>query len=396
MNSSIVLSGNLNFLNLGEILQLLGSNGSSGLLRIISKYAPNPGLIYFLNGNPINASNGSLNGIDAVYSLFGWIEGEFEFSTEDIKSEKVINFGRMEIILNGLKMLDDGDIEKLGPVSFEKEPSDLPGKESILPIIKGPLVDYMDVVDEEERFDGERIVEEGKHGEWIWVILEGVVDIIKETPKETIKIVRIGDGSFIGSISSFLVESQIRSATAVAAGNVQLGVLDSQRLSNELASFSSEFKRLVISLDKRLREVTDKTIDVYIKKKKVKDFLKDKKLVMKTDENEKRLFSIKRGNAFIVRKTDSDYIHLSTLNKGDFFGHVPFLNMGHEPYSALVFGSKDLEIKKLGAEKLQKEYDQLSNTFKNIIENLGTCILATTMMTCEFQKKASLKKSAKK
>jgi len=396
MNSNIVLSGNLNFLNLGEILQILGSNGSSGLLRIMSKYAPNPGLIYFLNGNPVNASNGSLNGIDAVYSLFGWIEGEFEFSTEDIKSEKVINFGRMEIILNGLKMLDDGDIEKLGPVSFEKEPSDLSGKESILPIIKGPLVDYMDVVDEEERFDGERIVEEGKHGEWIWVILEGVVDIIKETPKETINIVRIGDGSFIGSISSFLMEGQIRSATAVAVGNVQLGVLDSQRLSNELASFSPEFRRLVVSLDKRLREVTDKTIDVCIKKKKVKDFLKNKKLVMKPDENEKRLFSIKQGNAFIVRKTDSDYIHLSTLNKGDFFGHVPFLNMGHEPYSALVFGSKDLEIKKLGAEKLQKEYDQLSNTFKNIIENIGTCILATTMTTCELQKKASLKKSAKK
>lgn len=396
MNSNIVLSGNLNFLNLGEILQLLGSNGSSGLLRIMSKYAPNPGLIYFLNGNPVNASNGSLNGIDAVYSLFGWIEGEFEFSTEDIKSEKVIKFGRMEIILTGLKMLDDGDIEKLGPVSFEKDPSDLSGKESTLPIIKGPLVDYMDVVDEEERFDGDRIVEEGKHGEWIWVILEGVVDIIKETPKETIKIVRIGDGSFIGSISSFLVEGQIRSATAVAAGNVQLGVLDSQRLSNELASFSPEFRKLVISLDKRLREVTDKTIDVYIKKKKVKDFLKDKKLVMKPDENEKRLFSIKQGNAFIVRKTDSDYVHLSTLNKGDFFGHVPFLNMGHEPYSALVFGSKDLEIKKLGPEKLQKEYDQLSNTLKNIIENIGTCILATTMMTCELQKKASLKKSAKK
>lgn len=396
MNSNIVLSGNLNFLNLGEILQLLGSNGSSGLLRIMSKYAPNPGLIYFLNGNPVNASNGSLNGIDAVYSLFGWIEGEFEFSTEDIKSEKVIKFGRMEIILTGLKMLDDGDIEKLGPVSFEKDPSDLSGKESTLPIIKGPLVDYMDVVAEEERFDGDRIVEEGKHGEWIWVILEGVVDIIKETPKETIKIVRIGDGSFIGSISSFLVEGQIRSATAVAAGNVQLGVLDSQRLSNELASFSPEFRKLVISLDKRLREVTDKTIDVYIKKKKVKDFLKDKKLVMKPDENEKRLFSIKQGNAFVVRKTDSDYVHLSTLNKGDFFGHVPFLDMGHEPYSALVFGSKDLEIKKLGPEKLQKEYDQLSNTLKNIIENIGTCILATTMMTCELQKKASLKKSAKK
>jgi CRP-like cAMP-binding protein len=396
MNSNIVLSGNLDFLNLGEILQLLGSNGSSGLLRIMNKYAPNPGLIYFLNGNPVNASNGSLNGIDAVYSLFGWIEGEFEFSTEDIRSEKVINFGRMEIILNGLKMLDDGDIEKLGPISFKKEPSDSSGKESTLPIIRGPFVDYMDVVDEDEYLDGAKIVEEGKHGGWIWVILEGVVDIFKETPQGPLRIVRIGDGSFIGSVSSFLVQGNIRGALAVAVGNVQLGVIDSQRLSNEFASLSSDLKEIVTSLDKRLRQVTNKTVDIHMKKNKGKEILIGKKLVMKPSESEKGLFSIKQGNAFVVRETDGSYVHLSTLNKGDFFGYVPFLSIGHEPYSASIFGSKNLEVKKLNIERLQQEYDKLSTTLKNIIENTSNCILSTTMMACEFKKKATLKKAVKK
>lgn len=388
MNSNIVLSGNLNFLNFGEILQLLGSNGSSGTLRIISKFTANPGLIHFLDGNPINAINESLEGIDAIYSLFGWTEGEFEFSSEVTTSKKVIQLSRMEIILNGLKKLDDGEVERLGPLSFEKEPADASDKEAILPVIKGPLVDYMDVVDEEEYFDGANIVEEGKHGNWIWVILEGIIDIIRETPQESIKIVRIGDGSFVGSISSFLAKGNIRSASAVASGNVQLGVLDAQRLSNEFSSLSSEFSNLILSLDNRLKQVTDNTVDIYLKKNDTKKNLKGKKLVMKPNESEKRLFSIKKGNAFVVRKTDSGYVHLSTLNKGDYFGHVPFFNTGHEPSSASILGSKDLEIKKLNPERLQQEYDKLSTTLKNIIENIANCILATTMMACEFKNKA--------
>ena len=396
MSNNTVLSGNLNFLNLGEILQLLGSNGSSGTLRIISKYASKPGLIYFSNGNPVNAVNESLKGIDAVYSLFGWIEGEFEFSAEEIKNKKVIKLTRMEIILNGLRMLDDGEIEKLGPVSFEKGPPDSSDKKTTMPVIKGPLVDYMDVVDEEEHFDGAYIVDEGKHGDWMWVILEGTIDIIKETPKEPLTIVKIGDGSFIGSVSSFISQGNIRGTSAVAAGNVQIGVLDSQRLSNEISSLSSEFRSLLISLDQRFRQITDRSLDIYLGKNKSKEFLKDKKLVIKPSESEKRLFSIKKGNAFVFRKAVNDYIHLSTLSKGDFFGYVPFLNMGHEPSSASIFGSKDLEVKKLNPEELQQEFDQLSTTLKNIIENVSTCILATTMMTGEFKKKGSPSKSTKK
>ncbi|MBW2514350.1 MAG: DUF4388 domain-containing protein, partial [Deltaproteobacteria bacterium] len=111
------LKGNIKFLNLGDLMQLLGGNGSSGILRILSTYAPEPGIIYFDNGNPINASCGMLSGLDALYSLFGWTDGEFEFTTTAVTSERVITKGRMGIILDGLKMLDEGKIERLGPVS---------------------------------------------------------------------------------------------------------------------------------------------------------------------------------------------------------------------------------------------------------------------------------------
>ena len=55
MKSGVALAGSLDFLNLGDLLQLFGSNGSTGVLRIISQYVPEPGVIYISSGNPVNA-----------------------------------------------------------------------------------------------------------------------------------------------------------------------------------------------------------------------------------------------------------------------------------------------------------------------------------------------------
>ena len=84
------LSGSLDFLNLGELLNLLGTNGSSGVLHVKSSHSSDPGLVYLDKGNPINAVNGSFTGLDAVFSLFGWTAGHFEFVEEDVTCEKAI------------------------------------------------------------------------------------------------------------------------------------------------------------------------------------------------------------------------------------------------------------------------------------------------------------------
>jgi len=136
--SNYALSGNLKFLSMGDVLQFLGTNASTGVLRITSKYVQDLGVIYFVNGNPVNAQVGPLMGLDAVNSLFGWTDGEFEFSEEDVTAEVVIKKSRMEIILDGLSMLDDGKIEKVGPLSFEEKLLDVSGKTSTLPVIRGP------------------------------------------------------------------------------------------------------------------------------------------------------------------------------------------------------------------------------------------------------------------
>ncbi len=383
-----VLAGNMDFLSLGDILQLLGSNSSTGILRIRSKYAQEPGLIYFVNGNPVNASAGPLTGLDAVNALFGWVDGEFEFTEEDIRRKNVIKKSRMQIILDCLSMLDDGQIEQLGPVSFPKKTKSSSRKESTLPVIKGPLIDYSYVVDEEEARAGNKIVAQGKHGGWLWVILEGVAEIIRETPQGPLKVLRIGEGAFIGSIASFLLlEGTVRSAAIRAVENVQLGVLDSRRLSIDFLRMSDPFRSLAISLDRRLKQVTDMAVNIHLKKIRIEDYINGKNHRIVQGDSESNLFQITEGDAHIVRHTKNGYVPLANLHSGDFFGNVPFLDLGQEPYQASVFASEDLEVTKMDPDILQKEHNRLSSTFKNFIEHLATCVSVTTRVACEFHKK---------
>jgi CRP-like cAMP-binding protein len=386
MNTNSDLSGNLRFLNLGELLNLLGTNGSSGLLCINSTYATQPGLVYLDKGNPINATNGSLTGLDAVFALFGWTEGQFEFTEEDVTCEKTITKSRMEIILDGLRLLDEGKIQTLGEGTAQKvqpESRIISGK---LPLIKGPLVDYSYIVDEEGFYDGDEIVQEGNHGDWIWVILEGTAEIVKQASNGPVTLLRIGDGAFLGSVATLLAGGKVRSATVKSVGNVQLGMLDSQLLANELANVSADFKNLIVSIDFRMRQIIDMAVKIKEKNDDLQDFMQGRKQLIKQGQNEERLFNIKQGEVFIARDTENGYVPLAHLKKGDFFGRIPFVDMGHEPYSAAVFSSDDLKLAAVNTEKLQSEHEGLSSTLKNIIEHLATCVSVTTLVTCKFQK----------
>ena len=383
MNESVVLSGSLGFLSLGDIIQLLGSSGSTGVLRLINRYAPDPGFIYFIEGNPVNAQIGDMGGLDAIYALFGWVNGSFEFTREAILADKRITKSRMGIILEGMKLLDDGHTKKIGPATAADKLADMKRSLSKNATVKGPLVDYMYVVDEEDFFDGEHIVEEGKHGSWMWVILEGVVDIVKEVGTGTIPIIRIGDGSFIGSMASFLLQGHIRTATAVAVGNVQLGVLDSQRLAHEYAGMSLEFRTFLTSLDKRLKQLTDRIVEYHEGKVQTADILKDKKeLIRQATAETEQLYVIKQGRASVLRMTENGPAVLCHLYKGDFFGNVQFLHLGQEPEGAAIYGSENIKITKIEAVSLQREYNRLSTTFKNIVDNMATCISVTADIVC--------------
>jgi CRP-like cAMP-binding protein len=379
--TNIVFSGRLEFLDLAELIQLIGNNGFSGVLRLQSNYSAVPGFIYFINGNPVESDIGTLTGIEALNTLFGWQSGDFIFSNERTSKKRVIHKNRMEIILDGLRMVDDGKTKIARPQSQSNVENTLiipPGKKSE---VKGPPVDYIYVVDEETFSDGDIIAQEGRHGGWLWVVLEGMVDIIKETKSGEMFILRLSEGAFVGSFASFLPGDHVRSAAAIARGNVQLGVLDAPRLAGEYAGLTPAFRRFVISIDNRLKEVTAGLIDIRTKKAKSAGGV-PKGLEPFALEGERKggLFVINKGKAAVVRHTDYGHILLANLSPGDSFGHVPFLEIGHEPYAGSIYSSPDLEIETLDAKVLQIEYHRQSTTLKNLLEHVSACISITTQL----------------
>ena len=387
MSKKVVLAGNLDFISLADIFQILGGNSSSGILSMKSQYAPNPGRIYFVEGNPINAGTGGLKGIDAVYALFGWTEGNFEFSEEEVNAGQVIKQGRMEIVLDALRMVDDGEIEKLGPPSFDEKATVTGGDKDALPVIKGPLVDYGFIVNEEVVPDGKQIVQEGTHGKWMWVIFEGKARVIRETANGPLTIAMLGEGCFIGTFEALLFGEYSRNATVTAEGDVRLCLLDAERLFEVYTALSSDFKNLLLSLNGRLQRITDRAVEMYTKEDTLTELVKDKEVLIQKGSSQEDLLTITEGEAYVVGQTRKGVFPLLPLKKNDFLGHMPFVNIGHEPRSAAILASKELKTDKLDIPKIQKEYDEIPGTFRNLIYHMATCISMTTSIACRLHEK---------
>ncbi len=378
MAENIVLTGTLKFIGFGDLLQQLGSSGATGIITLTSPYADAPGKIYIKDGNPIHAEYKNLSGIDALNSFFGWDEAEFSFSEEPVTVNKTIKKSRMELILDGLRMLDDGIIPKLGPGTSPAADKKAKKGDSELPVINGPVIDYIYVVDEEEFKDGQEIVVQDKFGNWFWVILSGTVEVMRETPEGRIPIVRLSEGAFIGSFVSFLREGNIRSATVVAVGDVQLGILDSELISREYSNLSNDAQKILLSMDRRLRQVTDVCVKVLAGQNVVESDTSGLKRLIGPDENEEEVFRITKGNAYVIRETGRGFIRLCSMREGDFIGQIPSVNTAHEPYSAIVMVDSDYEGESYDTASFIEEYESLSKTFKNMIQNMATGISVTT------------------
>ncbi|MFP4533367.1 MAG: cyclic nucleotide-binding domain-containing protein [Desulfobacterales bacterium] len=378
MESNIVLKGNLKFIGLGELLQLLGGNASTGILKLKSNNAAHPGRIYIVDGNPVNAEADEYKGLDALNRLFGWLDADYEFINEPVRCERVIKKSRMEIILDALRMLDDGEIETFGGDVDDAKSGSGSEEASDLPVIKGPLVDYIYVVDEEEFPAGKEIVYQEKYGNWFWVVLQGKVEVIRMLPEGRVPINELSDGAFIGSIGSFMRKGSVqRSATVVAVTDVQLGVMDYDLLFKEFSELSPVFQLILASLDNRLRQVTTNCARALLNMVEAQKRM-DGFQTFNHQKNEEAVYQIQNGEAIVVRSLNNGFIELCRLGSSDIIGHIPFLNTAHEPHSAALYVSPDFECAPLDLNPVRKEFNQLSQTFKNLIQHTAASISVTT------------------
>ena len=115
---------------------------------------------------------------------------------------------------------------------------------------------YGYIAEEEVYQPNTTIIEEGKRGDWVYVVLEGRVKIKKATPKGPVTLDILGEGAIVGEMVLLKDTKEKRTASVVADGVVKMGILDRERLESEYESLSPQLKGLIKTLVFRLEETT--------------------------------------------------------------------------------------------------------------------------------------------
>ncbi|MCI4624991.1 MAG: cyclic nucleotide-binding domain-containing protein [Candidatus Magnetoovum sp. WYHC-5] len=102
--------------------------------------------------------------------------------------------------------------------------------------------------------DGQVIIKEGGYGEGTYVILEGKVEITRKVDSGKVRVAVLGKGDYFGEMS--FLDRQPRSASAVAIGDVQLGLIDKDFLEEEINKTSEDFRIILFTLAERLRKTS--------------------------------------------------------------------------------------------------------------------------------------------
>ncbi|MBI3599057.1 MAG: cyclic nucleotide-binding domain-containing protein [Nitrospinae bacterium] len=144
-------------------------------------------------------------------------------------------------------------------------------------MIKTPIV---------ERFaDGQAIVTEGIVSTKAYLILSGQVRVLKKTGEKNVAIGILKEGDVFGEMGLF--GKSPRTASVIAIGDVNVGVIDKNYFEELLDKTPSELKLLVNALVDRLKTTTDKLAKVAVQFEKVRKTI-DALSVKTAEEEEKR------------------------------------------------------------------------------------------------------------
>ncbi|MBF0566450.1 MAG: cyclic nucleotide-binding domain-containing protein [Nitrospirae bacterium] len=116
--------------------------------------------------------------------------------------------------------------------------------------------------------DGQTIIKEGGYGEGTYVILHGKVEITKQVEEGSVKIALLEKGDILGEMS--FVDKHPRSVSAVAIGDVKLGLIDKDFLEEEINKTSGDFRLILLTITERLRKTTFQLVKLIVENHKLK------------------------------------------------------------------------------------------------------------------------------
>lgn len=98
------LRGNLKQLPLLDIIRMLSSGNRSGRLDI--KQTGKSGEIYLERGNIVHAATGTQIGEKGVYTLMGWLEGDFIFTPDIAAPDRSIDVATEQLLLEAARQAE--------------------------------------------------------------------------------------------------------------------------------------------------------------------------------------------------------------------------------------------------------------------------------------------------
>jgi len=100
------LTGHLSDLSLSELIEFFCNQRKTGQLKVL--YPQGPGYFNLQTGSVVDARIGVLRGIDAVYYALTLPNAKFEFGGASEPTERTINQPWTQVVLEGLRRLDEG------------------------------------------------------------------------------------------------------------------------------------------------------------------------------------------------------------------------------------------------------------------------------------------------
>lgn len=117
-------------------------------------------------------------------------------------------------------------------------------------------IGFYNIASEQKYNDTEIILEEGKSGDWVCVVLEGSVEVSKNVSGGKFILGKLGPGEIFGELA--LLGAVRRTATVRAIGETTIGIIDRESLDKELNKMSSDLRGIVVSTAQRFKKVIDR------------------------------------------------------------------------------------------------------------------------------------------
>lgn len=102
--------------------------------------------------------------------------------------------------------------------------------------------------------DTEVIIKQGEPGDYIYVIQEGLVEIVKETDRGEVQLALRSEGEFFGEMAIF--EREVRSATVRALGEARVLTIDKENFLRRIYEDPSLAFHLVQIMSSRIRDLS--------------------------------------------------------------------------------------------------------------------------------------------